>query len=415
LPGTLVHEIATAAVIIGGVTTVIANGNPLIPLDGYYALSDYLEIPNLRQRAFAYLLWMIKSKVLRLQVPEPPATEREKRAFVWYAVLASIYICSIFLLIYGIVSGWLQSLLGLAGTLLAFGLVLYLARGSLVGAWRSIKTAIREHRAQLKSRSLRYWVGASAFGLLLIGLVPWPITAKGALLVSPVLAGDVVAVEGGLVERVFALEGTRVPAGAPVVQLRSPTLEEEASVERWLTDSLDLLAQRYRATGAAGLSRATEAEADESRARLEGLRHRLAALTLRAPVEGVIATPRLEETAGRWLAPGKRFAVVLVTDSLDLRLAIHGSGAALVQPGQSARLISYANPADPLRASITAVAAAADSLGDRAVEARVRIPGTATWWRPGMNGEGRVTIRHSNVAGVLWWEIRSRIRRDLLL
>ena len=27
------------------------NLNPLIPLDGYYALSDYLEVPNLRQRA----------------------------------------------------------------------------------------------------------------------------------------------------------------------------------------------------------------------------------------------------------------------------------------------------------------------------------------------------------------------------
>ncbi|MGH7534302.1 MAG: hypothetical protein ACREMG_01820, partial [Gemmatimonadales bacterium] len=41
-PGTLVEEIALGAVIFGGITTVFLNLNPLIPLDGYYALSDYL-------------------------------------------------------------------------------------------------------------------------------------------------------------------------------------------------------------------------------------------------------------------------------------------------------------------------------------------------------------------------------------
>ena len=45
------------------------NVNPLIPLDGYYALSDWLEVPNLRQRAFAHLAWVVKTKVLRLDLP----------------------------------------------------------------------------------------------------------------------------------------------------------------------------------------------------------------------------------------------------------------------------------------------------------------------------------------------------------
>ena len=67
-------RVALAAVIIGGVTTVLMNANPLIPLDGYYALSDYLEVPNLRQRAFAHLQWLIGRKLFRLDVPMPPPT-----------------------------------------------------------------------------------------------------------------------------------------------------------------------------------------------------------------------------------------------------------------------------------------------------------------------------------------------------
>ena len=52
-PGTLVSDVAIAAIVVGGATTVLTNMNPLIPLDGYFALSDWLEIPNLRQRALA--------------------------------------------------------------------------------------------------------------------------------------------------------------------------------------------------------------------------------------------------------------------------------------------------------------------------------------------------------------------------
>ncbi len=72
-PGTLVSQIALAAVVIGGITTVLMNLNPLIPLDGYYALSDWLEVPNLRQRAFAHLEWLVKTTVFS---PGSAATAR---------------------------------------------------------------------------------------------------------------------------------------------------------------------------------------------------------------------------------------------------------------------------------------------------------------------------------------------------
>jgi hypothetical protein len=107
--------------------------------------------------------------------------------------------------------------------------------------------------------------------------------------------------------------------------------------------------------------------------------------------------------------------VVVADDSLDLRITLAGVGASLVQVGQPARLISYADPGHPLSADITAVSPAADSSRVGAVEARVRIPAEEGRWIVGMDGEGRVTIRRSNLAGVLWWEIRSRMRRDLFL
>ena len=53
-PGNWVHAVALVMLGTSGIRTLF-NFNPLIKLDGYYLLSDALEIPNLRARSFRYL------------------------------------------------------------------------------------------------------------------------------------------------------------------------------------------------------------------------------------------------------------------------------------------------------------------------------------------------------------------------
>ena len=97
--------------------------NPLIPLDGYFALTDWLEIPNLRQRALAYVGWWVRRRLLRLEMPEPTVREREKRVFLIYGGLAAGYIALLFALIGMLVIGWSHAALGAVGAGLALGLI----------------------------------------------------------------------------------------------------------------------------------------------------------------------------------------------------------------------------------------------------------------------------------------------------
>jgi putative peptide zinc metalloprotease protein len=83
-PGTAASDVALAFVMVGGLAAVLVNLNPLIPLDGYYALSDWLEVPNLRQRAFGHVAWLLRTRVLGQDLPMPPADEREQRIFLLY-------------------------------------------------------------------------------------------------------------------------------------------------------------------------------------------------------------------------------------------------------------------------------------------------------------------------------------------
>src|SRR5215468_2055273 len=50
----LINQIVLVVIVFAGLQTLF-NFNPLIKLDGYYMLSDYLEIPNLRKKAFRSL------------------------------------------------------------------------------------------------------------------------------------------------------------------------------------------------------------------------------------------------------------------------------------------------------------------------------------------------------------------------
>jgi len=71
--------------------TVIFNFNPLIKLDGYYLLSDYLEMPNLRKKAFDFLKAWTKKILLGLGQTKSVVSSYEKRVYFSYGILALSY------------------------------------------------------------------------------------------------------------------------------------------------------------------------------------------------------------------------------------------------------------------------------------------------------------------------------------
>jgi putative peptide zinc metalloprotease protein len=415
-PGTLVSRFAMVAMFIGGFTTVLANANPLIPLDGYYALSDWLEIPNLRQRAFRYVGWFVKRHLFRVSAAEPEADEREKRAFLVYGSLAFCYSTLILLAIGLAALGFVSRTLGAIGVL-AF---LFLVWGRLKRAARAFAqaliTSLREHRALFGSG--RFWRRLGLIGTVVVlagVLVPWPIVVGGTFAAAAPQEITLTAQEEGLVWRVVAPEGARVPAGAPVVLLRNLDLEDSALAARLLADSLVERMRAARATGEAGETRRLETGSAAAAARFGALRARLATLTLRSPVAALVATRRAEEQIGRRVEVGDTVVRLLGNpDTLQLRVRLERAGAALVRSGQRVSLFARSDVGLQRRATVASVSAAGADDGDRGLEARVLIPADRSW-RAGIRGEARVTVRRSSVLGALWWAVRKRLRNDLLL
>ncbi|MFW5443272.1 MAG: hypothetical protein ACKE51_03055 [Methylococcaceae bacterium] len=90
-PG-IVKDIAFNMMIIGGISSLFFNGNPLLKYDGYYILADALAIPNLFQRSTQYLAYLCQKFVFGATELSSPATAPgEAGWFVVYSISSFVY------------------------------------------------------------------------------------------------------------------------------------------------------------------------------------------------------------------------------------------------------------------------------------------------------------------------------------
>jgi len=88
----LTKDIAFNIMVIGGISSLLFNGNPLLKYDGYYILADHLEIPNLFQRSTSYLKYLCQRYLFGLSnKPSPATASGESTWFVLYSISSFIY------------------------------------------------------------------------------------------------------------------------------------------------------------------------------------------------------------------------------------------------------------------------------------------------------------------------------------
>ncbi|TWU30410.1 biotin/lipoyl-binding protein [Bythopirellula polymerisocia] len=77
---------------VSSVSTIVFNANPLLRYDGYYILSDLMEIPNLRQKASTILNRKLGWWCLGLEEPDDPfLPHRHQGWFALYTVASFFY------------------------------------------------------------------------------------------------------------------------------------------------------------------------------------------------------------------------------------------------------------------------------------------------------------------------------------
>lgn len=311
-PG-VVRDVALTVALICLVSTVLFNANPLMRLDGYYALCDALQLPNLALRSQA---WWVRRWRQWVGAPTqgPPAVLADGEA-KWLAVYAPLSWIYRALLLLGIVL-WVGQQSWLLGWAAAAAFVTWAAR--TLWTWSS---GGRGANPGLRRRSLRASAAVGAGLLVLLFVVPAPQQVVARAIVWPPDNAQLRAGAAGFVERLDAVDHARVAAGQTLAILQDPVLV--ATRDRVAAERTGLLAQQYSAL-LLQPARAAELAEDLERnaAELARVEEQLGQLEIRALVPGQLVWARPEDLPGSFAKRGAMLGHVLGEGPAHVRIAL---------------------------------------------------------------------------------------------
>jgi putative peptide zinc metalloprotease protein len=325
-PGML-KIVAYNTILVAGISTVIFNANPLLRFDGYYILSDLIEIPNLRTRANAYLGYLFERHVFGHRDANRPATAPgEPTWFIGFAISSFVYRLVVVVAI----------LLFLADQLFVLGIVF---GAFTAGAWiimpmaKGLAFLFNSPRIRkARTRAISLTAGAVASVLLMLCAVPLPFRTRAEGVVWIPDEAFVRAGINGFVERIVAVPGSPVRKGDPLIVCRDPVLTSRAKL---LQGQLREIDARIREQEPEDRVKAQILE-EERRYIVESLaraREQMDELIIRSRSNGSFVLPRANDLPERFVHQGELLAHVIDLDKIIVRTVVPQTDIDLIYSG----------------------------------------------------------------------------------
>ncbi len=311
--------------LIGGVSTLLFNGNPLIRFDGYYVFADLIEVPNLATRANRYLGYLVRRYLFGFRHATSPATAPGEPAwFVAYAVASFCYRVFIMVGIALFVSGkffFIGIALAIWSIVLMIGLPIGKAISYLIGS---------PELEGARPRALA--MSAVLAALVIVPLVAVPIP-NGTVAQGVVWAPSdvrVVADASGFVADVSVATGARVAAGDVLVVMQDPLVVARLDVIRAEYNEAEVRLAASEITNPVQAEVARE-QLSLASAELDRMDERLASLSILSPANGRFHVAEGLDLPGRYLRKGDLVGYVVGTDNWIVRVAVTQRDIDLVQ------------------------------------------------------------------------------------
>jgi putative peptide zinc metalloprotease protein len=309
------NNLSLSLMIVCSVSTIIFNGNPLMRYDGYYVLADWLEIPNLRDRANRFLQRLAMEHLLGIEVqPEPYMDLQRRILFLIFAIASYIYRWVITFSILWFMSRFLPEKLRILSYMLAIA-----SLGSLVGwpIYRLGKSVYKRGRLpDMKTGRVLMLTGVVVALLLFVFLVPLPVSRvrQTALIQLPPDNVEKVFVPspGGTLEYLPIRYGNHVKKGDVLARFRNLDLEnqrEEARTEHYIREKqIQAMTEQLGVVNEPGQRDEINSKLAQVRGERKGyadklreLEKMLRNLEVRAPRDGVVLSPpQIDEIGKLW-------------------------------------------------------------------------------------------------------------------
>ncbi|MCA8938727.1 MAG: efflux RND transporter periplasmic adaptor subunit [Planctomycetes bacterium] len=167
------------------------------------------------------------------------------------------------------------------------------------------------------------WI-ARGLALIVVAALCLPVVHRieGNVTLKP--AGDVTVyiTSGGYVEEVFVQAGERVAQNQILARLSNEALENSAKALELEIKNTRIRLNSLGDRAAPAVLASAQDRLREMQAQFEKLEEDLAALTIRAPIAGVIATDYLDQRIGEYVGTGARLCQILNPDLMLAEIEI---------------------------------------------------------------------------------------------
>jgi putative peptide zinc metalloprotease protein len=303
-PPGLVNELAYNLMFSTVVYTILFNINPLMRFDGYYILSDLLQIPNLHEQSRqAFRRWWHQRVLGIAPLDEVSGSQTERFGLTVFFLGSNAYRLMVML---GIVLFVADQYFGV-GLLVAFALVMT----SFVMPLKQLLEPLRSplFRFQQK-RLLQRSAIVGVVLLVFVAAVPMPDSRVLEGVVEAKTNTPIFTESGGVVRRVLVRSGQWVELGDLLVELENPELDAE--LKAFQAQRAQAQAQEAKSLTESSVDLAPVRERLKSiDAATRSLEIQRAALTQRAPHPGIWVETDTTYRQGDWLARGAEMGRVV--------------------------------------------------------------------------------------------------------
>jgi putative peptide zinc metalloprotease protein len=317
----LVHSICYNLMFIASVSTLLFNANPLLRFDGYYVLSDILDIPNLHERSRREIQYVVKRFLFGLKKEESVARSRKESVqLIVFSILSNAYRLVVFSSIILFVAGQLM----VVGVLLA---LFFVVSWVIVPIGRFLHyLAASPELVRNRARAVGAVAGIVVVMLGFLRLLPFPDSFDAPGILEAGQYSRLYVRTPGRLERVNVESGSAAGKGDVLLELRNPELDFQLlAIEARLKEA------KARQRQAMDGNKADMRFADALVGSIEQQRNRILEhqkhLVITAPYDGVWSGGDLKDAVGCWLTKGMELGGLVSEDTFEFSAVVSQSDA----------------------------------------------------------------------------------------
>jgi len=302
--GTL-HSLSYNIMFIASVSTLVFNGNPLLRFDGYYILSDLLDIPNLSTQSSLQLRHFAE-KYLFGYKDSAGSAQTPKEAF-WlsvFGILSGVYRVLVFT---GIILFVADKFL-LAGMIMALVCVVSWVIVPLYRFFNYLATSPRLERTRTRAVLVSSLLGFCV--VLFVVACPFPNRFRSPGVLEAVHYIKVVNDAPGYVERLFVPSGTFVEIGTALMALSDKELDINTKNAHAQKDETKALIMRAMSGEIADL-KPLQKRLETIENRLVDLENQKKDLVVTARQKGLWVAPTAKDRIGSWIPKGSMIGEIV--------------------------------------------------------------------------------------------------------